>query len=94
MPYLKGEEALPPELLSEIQNHVQGVLVYIPIRGRERSGWGRRNGTREALDRRDAAIREAVSRGVPVDRIADEYALSPDAIRKVLYRQRKSAQRA
>jgi len=94
MPYLKGEEALPPELLSEIQDHVQGALVYIPIRGPERSGWGSRNGTRAALDRRDASIRDAVSRGVPVDSVAEEYALSPDAIRKVLYRHRTRAKPA
>jgi len=91
MPYLKGEEAFPPELLAEIQDHVQGVLVYIPKRGPGRAGWGCRNGAREALDRRDDEIRRAAARGVPVDRIADEYALSEDAIRKVLYRKRKKS---
>ncbi len=30
MSYLKVEEALPPELLREIQKYVQGSLVYIP----------------------------------------------------------------
>jgi hypothetical protein len=89
MPYLKGEEALPPELLAEIQNYVQGSLLYIPRRGRERLGWGRRNGAREAIDRRDAAIKEASARGVPVDEIADDYALSSDAIRKIIYRSRE-----
>ena len=88
MPYLKGEEALPPELLAEIQKYVQGALVYIPKRARERLGWGCRNGTRQAIDRRDAAIREAAARGVPVDLIAEDYSLSTDAIRKVLYRRR------
>jgi DNA-binding NarL/FixJ family response regulator len=92
MPYLKGEEALPPELLAEVQKYVQGTLVYIPRQGRERLGWGRRNGAREALDRRDAAIREASARGVPVDDIAEDYALSPDAIRKVLYRKQTRGQ--
>lgn len=88
MPYLKGEETLPPELLAEIQNYVQGSLVYIPRRGSERLGWGRRNGAREALDRRDEEIRAAADRGVPLDRLADDYALSPDAIRKIIYRVR------
>jgi len=86
MPYLKGEETLPAELLREIQNYIQGALVYIPRRPRERLGWGRRNGTREALDRRDEAIREARDRGVSVAEIAGDYSLSPDAIRKILCR--------
>jgi len=90
MSYLKGEDALPPELLAEIQKYIQGTLVYIPRRDRERFGWGRRNGTREAIDRRDAAIREAAARGVPVVDIAEDYALSTDAIRKVLYRGRST----
>lgn len=90
MPYLKGEEALPAELLAEIQKYVQGTLVYIPRQGRARLGWGRRNGAREALDRRDAAIREAAARGVGLDQLADEYSLSTDAIRKVLYRKPKA----
>jgi Mor family transcriptional regulator len=88
MPYLKGEEALPPELLAEIQKYVQGSLVYIPRRGPERAGWGRRNGAREALDRRDAAIREAASGGTSLDELAERYAISTDAVRKVLYRRR------
>ena len=88
MPYLKGGEALPPELLAEIQKYVQGTLVYIPRRHDERLGWGHRNGTRETLDRRDEAIREAVARGESVDRLAESHSLSPDAIRKILYRKR------
>ena len=89
MPYLKGEESLPPELLAEIQNYVQGAAIYIPRRGSERLGWGRRNGAREALDRRDEAIREASERGVSAGELAEDYALSVDAIRKILCRSRK-----
>jgi hypothetical protein len=86
MPYLKGDEALPPELLREVQKYVQGSLLYIPCPPRERLGWGRRNGTREALDLRDAAIREARSRGAGLEELAENHGISVDAIRKVLYR--------
>lgn len=86
MPYLRGDEILPPELLREIQKYAQGTLLYIPRPSRERLGWGRRNGAREALDLRDQAIREARARGVPIEELAEDYGLSPDAIRKVLYR--------
>ncbi|HOX32766.1 MAG TPA: CD3324 family protein [Spirochaetales bacterium] len=91
MPYLKGEEALPPDLLAEIQKYVQGSLVYIPRRGPERLGWGRRNGTREKLDRRDQAIREAAASGASLDELSERYAISTDAVRKVLYRRRAGA---
>lgn len=91
MPYLKGEDTLPPELLREIQKYVQGALVYIPRQPCERLGWGQKNGTREALDRRDAAIREAREQGAAVDELAEAHALSPDAIRKILYRRAKAS---
>lgn len=86
MAYLKGEQSLPPELLKEVQKYVQGALVYIPRATNERMGWGQRNGTRQFLDQRDAAIREARSMGTTVDELAERHALSADAIRKILYR--------
>lgn len=88
MAYLKGEEALPPELLREIQKYVQGSLVYIPRPDNQRLGWGRKNGTRYMLDKRDDTIRNAKARGRSVAELADEHGLSTDAIRKILYRTR------
>lgn len=88
MAYLNADGVLPPELLTELQKYVQGALVYVPKQGQERLGWGRRNGTREQLDTRNAAIRAAKARGRTVDELADEYCLSADGIRKILYRVR------
>ncbi len=88
MSYLKGEDTLPPELLAEIQKYVQGALVYIPRPPQERMPWGHKNGTRVQLDQRDEAIREAKASGKTINELADEYALSSDAIRKILYRKK------
>jgi Mor family transcriptional regulator len=85
MPYHKGEECLPPELLLEIQKYVQGALVYIPRPTSDRRGWGLANGARESLDLRNQAIREARARGVGIEELAQDYSLSADAIRKILY---------
>lgn len=88
--YMKAELTLPPELLIEIQKYVQGTLIYIPRLPEKKLGWGHKNGARLLLDERDQAIRLAKSTGRTIDELADEYALSADAIRKILYR-RKSA---
>jgi hypothetical protein len=86
MSYLNAEELLPPELLLEVQNYVQGSLVYIPRSGTEdRLRWGVRSGARESLDRRNEAIRQAKAQGQSIDDLADEYSLSPGGIRKILY---------
>jgi hypothetical protein len=91
MSYINADSLLPPELLQEIQKYVQGSLVYIPRPTERRLGWGLKNGTRELLDRRNAAIRAAKASGRGVDDLADEYGLSPDGIRKVLYGRRAAA---
>lgn len=91
MSYIKGEETLPPELLAEIQKYVQGALVYIPRPPFERMAWGHKNGTREQLDQRDEAIREAKAHGRSIVQLAEEHSLSPDAIRKILYRRKPQA---
>ncbi|MBN2874437.1 MAG: hypothetical protein JXM71_05025 [Spirochaetales bacterium] len=85
MPYLNADGVLPPELISEIQKYVQGALVYVPRQGNERLGWGRKNGTRAELDKRNDAIRAAKAHGRTIDQLADEYCLSADGIRKILY---------
>jgi Mor family transcriptional regulator len=87
---MKAEQTLPPELLIEIQKYVQGTLIYIPRLPEKKLGWGHKNGARQLLDERDQAIRSAKATGRTIDQLADEYALSADAIRKILYR-RKSA---
>jgi len=88
MPYIKAEGTLPPDLLREVQKYVQGALLYIPRPGAQRRGWGRLNGAREALDRRDAAIREARARGHSLEDLAAAEGLSVDAIRKILRRRK------
>jgi Mor family transcriptional regulator len=85
MPYINADDLLPPELLREVQKYVQGSLVYIPRPETLHLGWGHKNGTRDMLDARNEAIRSARAAGRRIDELADEYNLSPDGIRKVLY---------
>jgi hypothetical protein len=88
---MKAEQTLPPELLIEIQKYVQGTLIYIPRLPEKKLGWGHKNGARQLLDERDQAIRLAKATGRTIDQLADDYALSADAIRKILYRRKSAA---
>lgn len=85
MPYIKANELLPPELLQEVQKYVQGSLMYIPRAAENRMGWGELSGARENFDRRNAAIRTAKAEGKRIDDLAEEFGLSSDGIRKILY---------
>jgi Mor family transcriptional regulator len=85
MTYLNAHEALPPELVEAIQEYVQGAALYIPKSANARAGWGLANGSRAALDARNESIRELKRLGASLDELAERYALSVDAVRKVLY---------
>jgi hypothetical protein len=85
MPYMKANELLPPDLLREVQKYVQGSLMYIPRAAESRLGWGEVSGARENFDRRNAAIRCAKASGKRIDDLAEEFGLSSDGIRKILY---------
>lgn len=85
MSYLKAEECLPVELVKEIQKYIQGSQIYIPRIGQSRLSWGEKNGTREKIKARNRDIRSLKKQGWTINHLADQYNLSPDSIRKILY---------
>lgn len=84
MSYRNGKELLPPQLLSQIQEYIQGQIVYIPCRNETRAGWGAVNGTRQKLAERNREICNRYRQGCSVQELAFMYHLSEDSIRKVL----------
>jgi Mor family transcriptional regulator len=90
MSYINADSLLPPELLKEVQNYIQGSLVYIPREnGEKRLRWGSKSGARKSFDQRNSEIRAAKAQGRRIDDLAEEYGLSPGGIRKILYGSKK-----
>ncbi|MEC0372738.1 CD3324 family protein [Paenibacillus chibensis] len=85
MAYVKAANVLPETLISEIQKYVQGDTIYIPRLDEAPKQWGSRSGTRKQIDDRNAAIRKAFAGGGKIPQLADEYHLSVDSIRKIVY---------
>ncbi|SHO47193.1 CD3324 family protein [Anaerocolumna xylanovorans] len=85
MTYKKGADVLPDQLLKEVQQYAEGCLVYIPKRS-SKAGWGRISGTREWIDKRNEEITCLFMQGEPVKNLSEEYHLSEDTIRKIIYR--------
>lgn len=76
-------ELLPDWLLKELQKYVSGETIYIPAAA-QRKTWGESSGARAYYRERNAAIREKYKNGASIQRLAEEYALSVDSIRKIL----------
>jgi Mor family transcriptional regulator len=93
MSYLKAEECLPLELVKEIQKYIQGSQVYIPRIEQTRLSWGEKNGTKEKIRARNDEIRRLKQQGRTINALADDYHLSPDSIRKILYCNKEKSSR-
>ncbi|MCL2834373.1 MAG: CD3324 family protein [Treponema sp.] len=85
MKYRRAPDVLPQDLLEEVQKYAQGEILYIP-KTREHIKWGEKSGARSYYRQRNEEIREKYMQKIPVARLADEYCLSEDMIRKILFR--------
>ena len=86
MSYKKAEHILPQELLSRIQEYVDGESIYIPRKEGERKPWGEKTHSKESDRKRNEEIRRLYESGVPVKTLAGHFFLSPKSIQKILRR--------
>lgn len=84
MKYKKANEILPDELLREVQKYISGETLYIP-KTDERQKWGRGSGAREYYRVRNEEIRQKKLAGQSAQLLAEEYNLSVESIRKIIY---------
>ena len=84
MKYKNAQEILPDRLLKELQQYVSGETIYIPNASGKKQ-WGEASGARSFYKQRNAEIRQKHSRGSSMEDLAEEYNLSVDSIRKIVY---------
>ncbi len=84
MQYENAKDILPASLLAEVQKYAEGKAIYVPKRSK-REGWGEASGYREKLNKRNSAILSRYSAGASIMEIAEEYYLSPETIKKIVY---------
>ena len=84
MRYIKAEDVLPEDLITLIQQYVDGVTLYIPRKAENRRSWGCGTDYRRELAARNAAIRSDRAAGVPIHELAQRYHLSEKSIQRIL----------
>ncbi|WP_044639968.1 CD3324 family protein [Risungbinella massiliensis] len=85
MAYRKATAILPEKLISEIQKYVQGETIYIPKPKNSHKNWGTCSGTRKWIHDRNTTIKNAFKNGKTIDQLANEYYLSIETIKKIVY---------
>jgi Mor family transcriptional regulator len=87
--YKNGRDVLPPRLLSELQQYIQGELIYIPKpAAARRAGWGELSGARRQLAERNEQINFHYSSGWSIEELEQEFHLSGESIRKIIVKTR------
>ncbi|MGF2054513.1 CD3324 family protein [Vagococcus fluvialis] len=84
MEYKKAEEILPKELLKEIQNYIQGATLYIPKETHHE--WGEKSGIKDKLHKRNQLIKEKFQQGNSIQSLANDFYLSEETIKKIVYK--------
>ena len=84
MKYRNAGDILPDPLLRELQKYASGEALYIPAAGGRRA-WGEGSGSRRYYAERNDEIRRKYGHGVKVAALAEEYGLSEERIRKIIY---------
>lgn len=84
MKYENGKDIFPEKLLKQIQKYAAGKVVYIPV-GETKRSWGETSGYKRFLAERNRDIKAKFKSGIDIERLADEYYLSVESIRKIVY---------
>ena len=85
MKYRNASDILPDELLKEVQKYAEGEALYIP-KAQERRKWGDGSGAKIFYEQRNEEIRFKFYHKVSIGALAEEYCLSPETVRKIVYK--------
>ena len=85
MKYKNASDILPESLLKEVQKYAAGETLYFP-KDRERKMWGEVSGSRVFFQERNLEIRKKYLQKMSVEHLADEYCLSVETIRKIIFK--------
>lgn len=88
MSYKNGKDILPASLLKQLQDYIQGEIIYIPKKEQKRAGWGENNGTRMLIERRNKEILRLYTSGISIMELIGKFHLSEDSIRKIIVKTR------
>ncbi len=89
MDYIRAADILPQELIEQLQQYIDGAMLYIPKKLEEKKAWGEQTAARASLPKSNARIYKEFIEGKSVQILADEYFLAKKSIQRII-RQEKS----
>ena len=83
MKYINAYDILPDELIILIQQYVSGEVIYVPSKSKIK--WGCKTDTQKVLIKRNTDIKYKKQMGMSIEMLKDEYHLSYDTIKRIVY---------
>jgi Mor family transcriptional regulator len=90
MKYVKAQDVLPQEVVRLIQEYVDGDYLYIPRKDGEKKNWGEKSGAKAFLRTRNLEIYHKYRSGKSVEELSEEFYLSEQSIRRIIYQARNA----
>lgn len=84
MSYQNSTKLLPKELLEQIQEYVEGKVIYIPKKRDHKKEWGANTDTREYFASRNCQICKEYQCGMTIKQLSEKYFLTEKSIRRIL----------
>ena len=84
MGYIRAEEILPIEVITLIQQYVDGTNIYIPRKHEHRQEWGAKTTYKSELRDRNRSIYKDYLSGMAVCELAERYHLSGKSIQRII----------
>ena len=89
MGYIKAWEILPKDIIKQIQQYIDGEVIYIPKLEENRKSWGENTNTKSELANRNKMIYADYLSGISISRLTKKYYLVEKSIQRII-RQEKS----
>ncbi len=86
MSYINAKDILPENLLLQIKEYYKSGMLYIPLFEDEQNSRDGLTETRNYIHKRNNEICAKKLSGYKINELADEYHLSVDSIKSILYR--------
>lgn len=88
MSYQNANHLLPEALIKQVQEYVDGEVIYIPKKLSNKKKWGENTDTRQLLASRNSQIYLDFQRGISGKQLSEKYFLSEKSIQRIIRQER------
>ncbi len=89
MRYARARDILPADLLTKLQQYIDGAYLYIPRKEENKLAWGERTHSKRETAARNLAIFQEAEAGQEIAVLAETYFLTEKTIRRILLEERR-----